>query len=417
MKLLSLIFASMSAKVLPNAKFYHNDHLYRIYGDMSNKLSNFNGEIWTSNVDFTDFQVPITNKQNLENFLNDQNVKFDIHSTNIQKMIEESYPTSSKPKDGSFNYTTYHDYPDLTQWMEDFSKTYSNYVSLNNFGTTNDGRYIISMKFSKNAGNDNAMILTGGIHAREWISTAHLVYMANMIIQNEINGGSESLLNGADVYLIPVMNPDGYQWSWTDDRLWRKTRTDYDAKCTSVGENMGADPERNFDAHWDQPEGASTNKCSLTYKGPYPASEQCIIHQVSYMENLLKQYGNVAFLDVHSYSQFWMYPYGYANVLPENAAELDTISGKCVSAIEDTYGTKFKYGSIYNTVYAASGSSTDYYTDSHGVSCAFALELRDTGRYGFLLPDRYIQPVAEEMYNGYMVLMQYVLAGSCPVNV
>jgi len=49
---------------------------------------------------------------------------------------------------------------------------------------------------------------------------------------------------------------------------------------------------------------------------------------------------------------------------------------------------------------AAAGSSADYAYDTHGVRYPFALELRDTGFYGFQLPPEQIMPTAEETFNG-----------------
>ena len=51
--------------------------------------------------------------------------------------------------------------------------------------------------------------------------------------------------------------------------------------------------------------------------------------------------------------------------------------------------------------------------ENHNVACSATVELRDTGYYGFLLPERYILPVADEMYQGYMVMAEAVKNGEC----
>lgn len=64
--------------------------------------------------------------------------------------------------------------------------------------------------------------LLTGIHAREWISPAVVMYMVREL--TERLEGQEELLDNLDWYILPVTNPDGYAYTQTDDRMWRKTR-------------------------------------------------------------------------------------------------------------------------------------------------------------------------------------------------
>lgn len=41
-------------------------------------------------------------------------------------------------------------------------------------------------------------------------------------------------------YILPVMNPDGYEYSHTKDRMWRKNRAWHGGQC------VGVDLNRNF---------------------------------------------------------------------------------------------------------------------------------------------------------------------------
>lgn len=48
-------------------------------------------------------------------------------------------------------------------------------------------------------------------------------------------------LNSLEFLIIPFVNPDGFVYTWTTDRLWRKNRHLYPgARCT------GVDINRNF---------------------------------------------------------------------------------------------------------------------------------------------------------------------------
>lgn len=53
-----------------------------------------------------------------------------------------------------------------------------------------------------------------------------------------------------------------------------------------------------------------------------------------------------------------------------------------------------------------SGASADYSYDVTGVKYSFAIELRDTGNYGFVLPPSQIYPSGVEMW----AAMRYTLA-------
>ena len=121
-------------------------------------------------------------------------------------------------------------------------------------------------------------------------------------------------------------------------------------------------------------------------------------------------------ITLHTLTCILIANYGYTSQKPPNADILDQISSDSVDAITSVYGTKFAYGPISTTIYPASGSTVDYFYQS-GVSCSFTAELRDTGKYGFLLPADQIAPVAEEMAKGYAVVMQNVVNGNCPKNI
>ena len=86
-------------------------------------------------------------------------------------------------------------------------------------------------------------------------------------------------------YILPVANPDGYLYTQTTNRMWRKTRKPngglwdlvpfdkcYGVSCTtgtSVPETvlcvLGTDPNRNFAYGWGTG-GSSANPCSATYR-------------------------------------------------------------------------------------------------------------------------------------------------------
>lgn len=72
-------------------------------------------------------------------------------------------------------------------------------------------------------------------------------------------------VKNVDWYILPVVNPDGYEYSHRVDRLWRKNRH-INGLCT------GTDLNRNFGYKWGGV-GASHQPCRETFAGSRPFSE------------------------------------------------------------------------------------------------------------------------------------------------
>jgi murein tripeptide amidase MpaA len=83
------------------------------------------------------------------------------------------------------------------------------------------------------------------MHAREWISIASVSWMVNQLLTSsdpEIRDIAENF----DWYIIPIANPDGYAFTWSNDRMWRKTRSTQGI----TGLCFGTDPNRNWGYNW-----------------------------------------------------------------------------------------------------------------------------------------------------------------------
>ncbi|NXD07583.1 CBPA1 Carboxypeptidase, partial [Nothocercus nigrocapillus] len=265
-------------------------------------------------------------------------------------------------------------------------------------GRSTEGRPIYVLKFSKGGSKRPAVWIDTGIHSREWVTQASGVWFARTIaVEHESDAVLAAVLDEMDIFLEIVTNPDGFVFTHTKNRLWRKTRSVH-----SGGLCVGVDPNRNWDAGFGG-SGSSGNPCSETYRGPYANSEP----EVKAIVDFVKEHGNIkAFVSIHSYSQLLLYPYGYTATPVPDREELHQVAEKAVAALASAYGTKFKYGSIITTIYEASGGTIDW-TYNQGIKYSFTFELRDTGRYGFLLPASQILPAARETWLALRVIMQH----------
>ncbi|XP_017576543.2 carboxypeptidase A4 [Pygocentrus nattereri] len=351
-----------------------------------------------------DVHVPFASLHAVKDFLQAHKIPFHVMINNLQELLDEEQEglelsAMQERNARSFNFGAYHTLDTIYSWMDTLVAAHPNLVSKVQIGTTYENRPMYVLKFSTGGNKRPAIWIDAGIHSREWVSTASAVWMADKMAKDYgVDPSVTSLLGQMDVYLSIVTNPDGYAFTHTSDRMWRKTRS---VNPGSVC--RGVDPNRNWDAGFGGP-GASKNPCSDSYHGPLAHSEI----EVKNVVDLVQSHGNFkAFISIHAYSQLLMYPYGYSCTSVPHQAELDSVGRSAVQALSSLYGTTYKVGSICKIIYQASGGSIDWSYDV-GIKYSFAFELRDTGRYGFLLPANQIIPTASETWLGLKHIMEYV---------
>ncbi|XP_025236411.1 carboxypeptidase A4 isoform X2 [Theropithecus gelada] len=377
------IGALIGSSICDREKFF-GDQVFRINvrnGDEISKLSqlvnsnNLKLDVWKSLSTFNrpvDVLVPSVSLQAVKSFLRSQGLEYAVAIEDLQIYHEMDNIAA--------------DFPDLVRRVK--------------IGHSFENRPMYVLKFSTGEGARRPAIwLNAGIHSREWISQATAIWTARKIVSDyQRDPAITSILEKMDIFLLPVANPDGYVYTQTQNRLWRKTRSlNPGSSC------VGADPNRNWNASFAG-KGASDNPCSEVYHGPHANSEV----EVKSVVDFIQKHGNFkCFIDLHSYSQLLMYPYGYSAKKAPDAKELDKVARRAAKALASVSGTEYQVGPTCTTVYPASGSSIDWAYDN-GIKFAFTFELRDTGTYGFLLPANQIIPTAEETWLGLKTIMEHV---------
>ncbi|KFM59821.1 Carboxypeptidase A2, partial [Stegodyphus mimosarum] len=132
----------------------------------------------------------------------------------------------------------------------------------------------------------------------------------NLLISYGTDRKLTNLIDTHDWYILPLVNPDGYLYTWSWNRLWRKNRAVVPS-FPGVLICRGADPNRNFDIYFGGPSTSST-PCSSIFKGDRPFSEaesSAIRDGVTQIKDRLK-----AYFTLHSFSQLWMTPHGYTTM-------------------------------------------------------------------------------------------------------
>lgn len=125
------------------------------------------------------------------------------------------------------------------------------------------------------------------------------------------------------------------------------------------------------------------------------------------MQQLKASRGIRLYLDVHSYGQYILWPYGYdCNLRADNDADHRRLATRAASAIRAVSGTDYTIGPSCSTLYATTGSSTDYTDVPGNATYSYTYELRDTGNYGFTLPATQIQPTVRETWEGIVSMLK-----------
>ncbi|XP_027399657.1 mast cell carboxypeptidase A isoform X2 [Bos indicus x Bos taurus] len=289
----------------------------------------------------------------------------------------------------------------IVAWTEKMVHKNPKMVSRIKIGTTVEDNPLYVLKIAGKDKRRKAIFMDCGIHAREWISPAFcqwFVYQATKTYgKNKI---MTKLLDRMNFYVLPVFNVDGYIWSWTQNRMWRKNRSrNQNSKC------IGTDLNRNFNVSWNS--FPNTNDpCQEIYRGPAPESEKETKAVSDFIRSHLKSIK--AYITFHSYSQMLLFPYGYTSELPPNHKNLAKVAKIATDVLSTPYETHYTYGSIASTIYPTSGSSLDW-AYNLGIKHTFAFELRDKGRFGFLLPESQIKPTCKETMLAVKFIVKYIL--------
>ncbi|XP_068579908.1 carboxypeptidase A4 [Cebidichthys violaceus] len=351
-----------------------------------------------------DIRVPRSSVSPVTEYLAARGIPYSVVIDNLQELLDEEKAemeeNQMKERSGrSFNFGAYHRLETIYSWMDSLVAQHPKLVTKQEIGRSYENRPMYVLKFSTGGDNRPAIWMDTGIHSREWVSQATGVWTANKIATDYGTDASlTSLLDTMDVYMLLLANPDGYAYTHSNDRMWRKTRSKNSGSVC-----RGVDPNRNWDAGFGGP-GASRNPCSDSYHGPSAHSEV----EVKNVVDLVQSHGNFkAFISVHAYSQLLMYPYGYTCKNALHQSELDSVGRAAVQKLTSLYGTQYKVGSICNIIYQASGGSIDW-SYNLGIKYSFAFELRDTGRYGFILPANQIVPTASETWLALKHIVEYV---------
>lgn len=264
-----------------------------------------------------------------------------------------------------------------------------------------EGRPIRALRLRAGGGtNRRGILIVGGMHARELMNPDAIIELAFDLVQAYVSeagltyGGAEwsafdvrIMMETLDIWLLPCTNPDGRNFVMTTDWSWRKNR-----RINPGTTCIGVDPNRNCDFLWRVvgPQ-TSCDPCSVAFVGSLPFSEP----EADNIRLLCDTHRIDVFIDVHSFSEFALSPWGHAPtqttqplpnftslpfgfcrpldppghqeyMSPTDQLKYQTVLTRVTDAIRAVRGRNYVLKTIYQVYNGnTTGTSTDYVYSRH----------------------------------------------------
>jgi len=332
-------------------------------------------------------------------------LEFNVKVEDMQTQLTAMYEDMDRHRAGSptphiFGLNKYNTLDEINQFLSDTAATCVAPLSceLYSIGSSYEGRPINAIRIYQEGSDRKGFYIEATTHAREWITTSTITNIINTLAFRT-DADAVRLTDDFDWYLVPVVNVDGYVYTDTNDRLWRKNRNPVGEAC------VGVDINRNYNWAWGE-DGASHIPCGETYCGPSAGSEsetQAVSAELVRLGPTL-----AGMVTLHSYGNMWMFPFGntvnYTGEVCERAAdhdELMRVADITVTAIEQTYNTQWDAGNSCEVIYATSGGTNDYAKGVAGIAYTYVPELRGES---FIVPMEQIPEAYQETWNGIIAM-------------
>jgi len=315
----------------------------------------------------------------------------------VQPLKSKEAMLSSSSANGAF-----HSYLEVEEGLKGIAREFSPIASLHNLGQSIEGRTIWGIKISDNVGLDEDkpnILFVGCHHAREWISVEVPHKLAEHLLRNyRENSRIRRLVNQSEIWIVPLLNPDGLEYSIRTFRWWRKNRRN------NGDSTYGVDVNRNYSYMWGvDNEGSSFQSWSQTYRGPYAFSEP----ETEAMRQLFQQREFLAAISYHSYSNLILYPWAYTWEPAPDFSLFRYLSDQMAQLIEAFRGSYYAPGHV-EPLYLSNGEFTDWAYGEYE-SIAFTIELPPDEFLlgGFVNPDAEILPIFQENLPAALFLIQW----------
>ncbi|KAI5638989.1 zinc carboxypeptidase domain-containing protein [Phthorimaea operculella] len=368
--------------------------------------------------------VPASHIDWFEERLNELNISKDVFIEDVYEHLKDTEKaltrTMRNDQNRTFDYNGYYRYDEILAHLNALQEVYANSTvnfTVEEYGTTANGLPLVYIKISNTTvpgyrsicypyseGEDMVVttndledkpvvIVESGIIPREWITIPAAMNIVNRILENP------QFLDKADWIIVPIVNPDGYEYSHTNLRLWTKNR--------SIQSNLGiicpgVNINRNFDIGWGVSD-SSSSPCSHLYAGVEAFSEiesQMIKHLIETYNEKIKLY-----VSLQNSGGFISYPWQYERAASGMFRQHLFLGLEMIEAMNDDYRLDVGWSALGDR---ASGTGSDF-AQKNGVLYSLNIDVVQRGEDGVNIPEDEIVDVIEDVWRAVSVAANNVL--------
>jgi carboxypeptidase T len=300
----------------------------------------------------------------------------------------------------------YHSAETLEGDLRQLAESQPEIADLREIGRSLEDRPIWALRIGERRATEHKLLFMGCHHAREWVSVEVPYLLAEHLVKNAGQAPVRDWLQRGEIWVAPMVNPDGHEFSRTRDRLWRKNRRQ------NADGSIGVDPNRNYGYMWGtrNDDISSQVPSDDTYVGPRAFSEP----ETRAVRNLVARELFSGVLTYHSYSQLILYPWGYTEQAVPDASDRATMT-KLAERMQQLM--RNVHGSTYRPLQSSQlygipvvGDTTDWTYGEYAIP-SFTIELRPDSPQagGFILPPEQIQPTFEENLPAALEFIDHIL--------
>jgi len=311
---------------------------------------------------------------------------------------------------------SYHSYAEVRQLLKNMSTNYPAICKFDSIGTTHLGKWIYCVKISDNPAVEDPdepdVLIMGCHHAREWASVEVPLFFADSLTEAySSNSTIKNAVDSREIWIIPCVNSDGYEYDYPGAHWWRKNRQPY-------GGAIGTDPNRTYngccngDRYGDWGAipyyGAVTHKPSSdVFCGPYgdgpggnsaPCDDAIVrlvkSHEFNYTESF------------HSYGELVLWPWGYTSSHAPNNSFLvsyGTTMASLIHCVGSGYYDPRQSSSLYPTSGDTDGWIYGWYHYVNGTNCVSLTTELGTE---FYQPVSDLDYICRENFKGFFYMVQ-----------